>query len=624
MRGLWLLNRTFATDNGTEMFGVWNFNEFDMKKLIASLCETINGLSGDEKPLFAVRLTAFCKAFSGMCANSWISMRWKVALALLAIGIPSVAQNKDHNFDVAKNLDVFNAIYKQLDMMYVDTLNADEVIGNGINAMLRSLDPYTVYFPAEQQKELKEIYTGKFAGIGALIRYYPKLKYTVIDEPYRGMPAAEAGLRKGDIILGIDDVSMAGKDSKFVSEHLRGTPGTSIVLRIKRWSTGKEMRVKVTRRIIKQPALPYYGMRKGGVGYISLRQFTEGCAKEMRRAVMDLKAKGMKSLIFDLRNNGGGSEQEAVDIVNMFVRKGLTIVSNRGKLKRANRDYKTAVEPIDTLMPIVVLVNGGTASAGEITSGSLQDLDRAVILGSRTYGKGLVQMSVDLPYNGSLKLTTNKYYIPSGRCIQAINYKHSNGGYVEHVPDSLTKVFHTANGREVRDGGGIQPDVEIKPDSLPNIAYYLEYVDSNSVLMNYEVEYIAKHPAIAPASEFELSATDYADFKQRVLKSGFSYDRESEKYLKNLVKLAKFEGYYDDAKAEFEQLEKKLSHNVEKDLDYNKAVIKQLITNDIVTAYYYQSGAIEHSLRSDKQMQAAEKLLNTPQEYRRLLLPKKK
>lgn len=624
MRGLWLLNRTFATDNGTEMFGVWNFNEFDMKKLIASLCETINGLSGDEKPLFAVRLTAFCKAFSGMCANSWISMRWKVALALLAIGIPSVAQNKDHNFDVAKNLDVFNAIYKQLDMMYVDTLNADEVIGNGINAMLRSLDPYTVYFPAEQQKELKEIYTGKFAGIGALIRYYPKLKYTVIDEPYRGMPAAEAGLRKGDIILGIDDVSMAGKDSKFVSEHLRGTPGTSIVLRIKRWSTGKEMRVKVTRRIIKQPALPYYGMRKGGVGYISLRQFTEGCAKEMRRAVMDLKAKGMKSLIFDLRNNGGGSEQEAVDIVNMFVRKGLTIVSNRGKLKRANRDYKTSVEPIDTLMPIVVLVNGGTASAGEITSGSLQDLDRAVILGSRTYGKGLVQMLVDLPYNGSLKLTTNKYYIPSGRCIQAINYKHSNGGYVEHVPDSLTKVFHTANGREVRDGGGIQPDVEIKPDSLPNIAYYLEYVDSNSVLMNYEVEYIAKHPAIAPASEFELSDTDYADFKQRVLKSGFSYDRESEKYLKNLVKLAKFEGYYDDAKAEFEQLEKKLSHNVEKDLDYNKAVIKQLITNDIVTAYYYQSGAIEHSLRSDKQMQAAEKLLNTPQEYRRLLLPKKK
>lgn len=624
MRGLWLLNRTFATDNGTEMFGVWNFNEFDMKKLIASLCEMINGLSGDEKPLFAVRLTAFCKAFSGMCANSWISMRWKVVVALLAIGIPSVAQNKDHNFDVAKNLDVFNAIYKQLDMMYVDTLNADEVIGNGINAMLRSLDPYTVYFPAEQQKELKEIYTGKFAGIGALIRYYPKLKYTVIDEPYRGMPAAEAGLRKGDIILGIDDVSMAGKDSKFVSEHLRGTPGTSIVLRIKRWSTGKEMRVKVTRRIIKQPALPYYGMRKGGVGYISLRQFTEGCAKEMRRAVMDLKAKGMKSLIFDLRNNGGGSEQEAVDIVNMFVRKGLTIVSNRGKLKRANRDYKTAVEPIDTLMPIVVLVNGGTASAGEITSGSLQDLDRAVILGSRTYGKGLVQMSVDLPYNGSLKLTTNKYYIPSGRCIQAINYKHSNGGYVEHVPDSLTKVFHTANGREVRDGGGIQPDVEIKPDSLPNIAYYLEYVDSNSVLMNYEVEYIAKHPAIAPASEFELTDTDYADFKQRVLKSGFSYDRESEKYLKNLVKLAKFEGYYDDAKAEFEQLEKKLSHNVEKDLDYNKAVIKQLITNDIVTAYYYQSGAIEHSLRSDKQMQAAEKLLNTPQEYRKLLLPKKK
>jgi len=273
-------------------------------------------------------------------------------------------------------------------------------------------------------------------------------------------------------------------------------------------------------------------------------------------------------------------------------------------------------------MPIVILVSETTASAAEITSGSMQDLDRAVVMGTRTYGKGLVQMSVDLPYNGSLKLTTNKYYIPSGRCIQAINYKHANGGYIEHVPDSLTKVFHTANGREVRDGGGIKPDVEIKADSLPNIAYYLEYVDSNCVMLDYETEYIAKHPTIAPAKDFELTDADYEEFKQAVLKSGFSYDRESEKHLKSLVKLAKFEGYYDDAKTEFENLEKKLSHNVAKDLDYNKETIKQMLASDIVAAYYYQEGALENSLRKDKQIFAAEKLLNNIDEYRQILQPK--
>lgn len=544
---------------------------------------------------------------------------------LFSVAIPLSAQtDSDHNLKVAKNLDVFNSIYKRLDMLYVDTLDADEVIGTGINAMLRSLDPYTTYYPEDKVDELKMLYTGKFAGVGALIRYMPKMKHVVIEEPYKGMPADVAGLKKGDIILSIDDSSMVGKDTKHVSSRLRGDAGTSLILKYKRPSTGKTTKVKITRSVIQQKPVPYYGMREGGIGYINLISYTEGCAKEMRRAVIELKNKGMKSLVLDLRNNGGGSEQEAVDIVNLFVPRDILIVSNRGKTKRTNRDYITKAEPIDTLMPIVVLVNDMTASSSEITAGSMQDLDRAVILGTRTYGKGLVQTSLDLPFNGNLKLTTNKYYIPSGRCIQAINYKHAKGGYMEHVPDSLTKVFHTANGREVRDGGGIKPDVEIKPDSLPNIAFYLANIDSNSVMMNYEIDYIAKHPEIAPASEFELSDADYEDFKQRVLESGFTYDRESEKQLKNLVKLAKFEGYYEDAKADFENLEKKLSHNVAKDLDFNKQALKEIITNDIVTAYYYQEGAIQNSLRYDKQMKEAERLLNNLNEYHKLLSPVKK
>ena len=305
--------------------------------------------------------------------------------------------------------------------------------------------------------------------------------------------------------------------------------------------------------------------------------------------------------------------------------KGKLIVSNRGKLARVNRDYRATVEPVDTLMPIVIMVNGGTASSSEITSGALQDLDRAVILGTRTYGKGLVQMTMDLPYNGQLKLTTNKYYIPSGRCIQAINYRHARGGYTEHVADSLTKVFYTSRGREVRDGGGILPDVEVQPDSLPNIAYYLSAMkDSNEVLLNYEVDYIARHPTIAPPSEFELSDADYEEFKQRVVKSGFKYDPESEKGLENLIKIARFEGYYDEAKAEFEALERKLKHNVAKDLDYNKEMVKQVIENDLVAAYYFQRGTVENMLRKDKQFKAAMELMGDLPRYRQLLQPAKK
>lgn len=547
-------------------------------------------------------------------------------LWILAFGGAAVAQNnsdKDHNFKVAKNLETFSAIYKYLDLMYVDTLNADEVVGNGINYMLHSLDPYTVYYPEDKVKDLDLMISGKYAGIGAVIRYNFAIKNTIIDQPYENMPASEAGLKKGDIILAIGDSSMVGKDVSYVSNRLRGDAGSRFVLTIKRPSTGKKMKFKITRRSIQLPAVPYYGLQDDGVGYLNLNSFTTDCSKDVRRAFLDMKKQGMKSLVLDLRNNGGGSLQEAINIVNMFVPKGITLVKTIGKIERANKEYKTTVEPIDTVMPIVVLVNDETASASEITSGSLQDLDRAVILGARTYGKGLVQVSMDLPYNANLKLTTSKYYIPSGRCIQAINYKHSNGGYTEHVPDSLTRVFHTADGREVRDGGGIKPDIEVQPDSLPNIAFYLTSSgrDSSEVMLNWELKYLSTHPTIAPAKNFVISDADYADFKQAVLKSGFKYDRESKKYLEGLVKLARFEGYYDDAKPEFDALEKKLNHNIAKDLDYNKQTLKQLLTSDLVSAYYYQRGSMENSLQFDKQWKRAVELLKDPAAYKKILQP---
>ena len=549
-----------------------------------------------------------------------------VSLLMVLLAAPAFAQiDRDHDFKTAKNMDIFNSIYKNLDLMYVDTLDAQEVVGNGIKAMLGSLDPYTTYYPEEKVNELKNMLTGKYAGVGAVVRYNFQLQRVCISEPYENMPAAEVGLKKGDIILSIDNEDMTNKDVAYVSDHLRGDPGTSFIIKVKRPSTGKTLKMKITRRTIQMPFLPYYGMLEGGFGYINFNSFTDNCAKDVRRAFIDLKKQGAKGLVFDLRNNGGGSVSEAVSIINMFLPKGKTVLKMQGKLQRSNKEYKTSVEPVDSVMPMVVLVNGNSASASEIMSGSLQDYDRAIILGTRTYGKGLVQTTMDLPYNGQMKLTTAKYYIPSGRCVQALNYKHAKGGYVEHVPDSLTKVFYTANGREVRDGGGVKPDVEVKPDSLPNIAFYLAGArDSNEVMLNYEVDYIAKHPTIAPAKDFALTDADYDEFKARVLKADFKYDRETEKYLKDLEKLAKFEGYYDDAKPEFEALKKKLSHNVAKDLDYNKEYIKQLLENEIVAAYYFQAGAIQNSLRYDKQIKEAVKLLNSPEEYSKILRPAKK
>ena len=553
-------------------------------------------------------------------------MKKLISILLVFLPVMSMAQaQKDHNFEVAKHLDIFNNVYKNLDLLYVDTLNPKDVIGTGINAMLRRLDPYTEYYAQDETKNLRMMLTGKYAGIGALIRKHQKLNRVVIDEPYADMPAAVAGLQKGDIILSIDDTLMTDKEVSFVSSHLRGEPGTSFLLKVFRPSTAKEMQFKITRKNIKLPELPYYGMREGNIGYINFNSFTQESAKEVRRAFVDLKKQGATSLIFDLRNNGGGSESEAVDIVNLWVPKGITVVDNRGKVKQASHIYKTRLEPADTIMPIVVLVNGESASASEITSGALQDLDRAVILGTRTYGKGLVQIPIDLPYNTNMKVTTSKYYIPSGRCIQAINYKQGSTGYREHIPDSLTKVFFTRNGREVRDGGGIKPDVEVKGDTIPNIAFYLSASgqDSTEVMFDYVVEYIAQHPTIAPAAEFHISDADWQAFKERVIKSGFTYDPVSKKQFAELVKTAKFEGYYDDAKPAFDELEKKLNHDVAFGLDRNEETIRRILESEIISAYYYQAGAIEASLNYDKQLKEAIRLLKNPEEYKKLLAPQK-
>lgn len=554
-------------------------------------------------------------------------MRKILTLIILAVSLSASAQKKNHNYDVARNMDIFSAIYKNLDMMYVDTLDASEVVGTGIKAMLRSLDPYTEYYASDEVKNLKQMLTGKYAGIGAIVRKNMKTGNVCIDEPYFGMPAQEVGLKKGDEIISIDDSTMIGKDVSYVSSRLRGDAGSTFLLTFKRPGEKKEMQVKIKRRAIQLPSVPYFGMLDDKVGYISLTQFTEGCAQQVRRAFIELRQQGMEGFVFDLRNNGGGSLQEAIKIVNMFVPKGITLVTTKGKMAKVNHEYKTDAEPVDTLMPIVVLVNGNTASASEITAGSLQDLDRAVVFGTRTYGKGLVQVPIDLPHNTSMKVTTSKYYIPSGRCIQAINYKHTGGGYKEHIPDSLTHVFYTAHGREVRDGGGIKPDIEFRGDTVPNIAVYLagSGLDSTEVMFNWVVDYIMKHDSIAKAEEFHLSAEEWSDFSKAVVDAGFKYDRETVKLYDELIKVAKMEGYYEDNKDEFEALKAKLSHNLARELEKNEQHIRRVLEADIIAAYHYQKGAIAYQNKYDKQVTEAKRLVVSGEEYKNVFLsqPKK-
>ena len=531
----------------------------------------------------------------------------------------------DRRFQISKNLDILNSIFKELDLFYVDTLNAQKMIEEGIEGMLSLTDPYTEYYPSEEVSSLKEMITGKYAGIGATIRYYERMDRIAVMEPIEGMPAAEAGVKAGDIIF-----SVGGKDmtrgtmkpqefSSKVSEALRGEPGTSFVLKVQRPTLGDStvLEIPITRRSIRQNPVPYYGMVADSIGYMVLTSFTDNCAKDMKKAFIELKQQGAASLVIDLRDNGGGSLQEAVEIVNFFVPKGQEIVVTKGKLQQAQGSFATQNEPIDTEIPIAVLVNGGTASASEITSGALQDLDRAVVVGGRTYGKGLVQTTRALPYDGTLKVTTSKYYIPSGRCIQAIDYAKKNAdGSAARIPDSLTTVFHTAAGREVRDGGGIRPDIEVKNDRLPNILYYLVNED---LVFDYATQYCLRHPGVATVDSIRISDADYASFKELVKSREFTYDRQSEKMLKSLKEMAEFEGYMEEAAEEFKALEQKLNHNLDRDLDFFARPIRNQLEQEIATRYFYQRGAAMQRLRDDKALEQAIEVLSQPERYRKLL-----
>ena len=534
-------------------------------------------------------------------------------LMLACTAFVSMNAQNDRTFNVLKNLDVFHNIYRNLDAFYVDTLDADKVIKVGIDAMLHSLDPYTEYFPEEDQSDLKMLTQAKYGGIGSLIRMM-KDSTVIIAEPYEGMPAATVGLQAGDILLKIDDHDLKGMGTPEVSNLLRGEPGTTFILKFQRPNESKPREVKITRQSIKLPAIPYFGMI-GNSGYINLSQFTNDCYGYVRKAVISLKEQGAQNLIFDLRGNPGGALDQAVRVVNLFVPKGLTIVETRGKVEGGNQTYKTNDQPLDEEIPIVVLVSNSSASASEIVAGSLQDLDRAVIVGSRTYGKGLVQSIRELPYNGDLKLTTAKYYIPSGRCIQEIDYKQRR----EKTNNSNTtrdEEFKTRNGRIVKSGKGIMPDVEVKHDTMQNIVYYLA---NDDVLIQYGTKYCQTHSAPASVAEFKLTDADFENFKQMVIDSDFKYDRLSEKRLEDLKKVAEFEGYYEDAKAEFEALEKKLTHNLAKEIDHHAKDIRQLISLEIIKRYFYESGSVQEALKDDLDLQKAQEILADKNEYNKIL-----
>ena len=551
-----------------------------------------------------------------------------ICIGILLVGSVFFGFNKedDRNFQIVKSLDVFNSVFKELDMFYVDSIDPKEVVEYGIRAMLAKTDPYTEYYP-EEDNTLKEMTTGKFGGIGSVIRYYSPRKRVAIIEPSEGHPAAEAGLKAGDIIMEINGKDMAQGDripndlTSYVSDNLRGDPGTLCIIKVERPtsdSTYVPMEFKVTRGTIRTNPVPYYGMLNDSIGYIFISTFSvEGCSKEVKRALIELKQQGASSLVIDLRGNTGGLLSEAVNVVNFFVPKGKEIVKTKGKFKQMDHAYRTMNEPIDLEIPLAVLVDGGTASAAEILSGSLQDLDRAVIIGNRTYGKGLFQTLRDLPYNSIMKITTAKYYIPSGRCVQAIDYsKRNSDGSIARTPDSLTNVFHTAAGREVRDGGGIRPDIEVKMDKTPNILFYLVNDDQ---IFDYATQYVIQHPTIPEVKDFQLTDADYADFKAMLKRRNFTYDRQSEEVLKKLKEFAEFEGYMENAKDEFAALEKKLQHNLDLELDRFAKDIKPLIAEEIVKRYYFEKGAVQETLKDDADLKKALETLQQPEEYKKVL-----
>lgn len=551
-------------------------------------------------------------------------MKRKLFTLLLIIAtLPAITAKADekHKFQLSRQISIINAIIKDLNLFYVDSIMPEILINKSIDAMLGNLDPYTEYYPADKTEDLKMMTTGKYAGIGSVIRFHTEKKRTVLSEPYEGMPAQKAGLKAGDIIISIDGVDVKGMSTDSVSDRLRGEPGTTLTIEYERPGKKGTTKVKLQRESIALPAIPYYGLQKDNVGYIQLNSFTDGCAKEMRHALIDLKKQGATAFIIDLRGNGGGLLNEAVEIVNLFVPKDKIIVTTKGKIKQSNEVYKTQKAAIDTTSPVAVLVDGQTASASEIVAGALQDLDRAVIIGSRTFGKGLVQSTREVTGGGYLKLTTAKYYIPSGRCVQALDYSHViDQGKTSRVPDSLTTVFHTEAGREVRDGGGIRPDIEPKQEELSTLLFYLM---QDMAIFDYATEYTLKHSTIASAETFDITHEDYEDFKSLLKSRNFSYDLISVKVLKDLKEAVSFEGFNEIVKDEITSLEKKLQANLDHSLAHFEKEIRKIIADEIIHRYYGQKGRIIYNLREDTDLGEAFRILGNEKGYKEILSPKK-
>jgi len=538
-----------------------------------------------------------------------------VAIALL-IGSLSVSSYSESFFEVSKNLDIFATLFRELNIYYVDDADPGELMKTGIDAMLESLDPYTNYIPESKMEDYKMMTTGQYGGIGALIQ--TRKDKVMISEPYQGFGADKAGLRAGDKILKIDGKSALGKTSDEIRSFLLGQPGTTVELEIERPGTEKPITKVVTREEVKIKDVPYHAMMKNDVGYLRLTGFTESASREVKEALTDLKAKGAKSIVLDLRGNGGGLLTESVNIVNFFVNKGTPVVNTKGKIKDWDKSYKALNNPIDTEIPLVVLINGSSASASEIVSGSLQDNDRAVVMGSRSFGKGLVQNVRPLSYNSKLKITVAKYYTPSGRCIQKLDYSHKNqDGEAEEIPDSLITEFKTLNSkRPVFDGKGVAPDLKVEGLPLSDISAVLII---KNLIFDYATDYRLKHETIPSVKDFSLSDAEYDEFVNFLSDKDYQYTTESESILKKLEKAAKKDKYYDEAKAEYEALKEKINHNKKGDLITFKEEIKQLIENEIVARYYYQAGQAELSLKYDPVIEEAIKVLGDSEKYNSIL-----
>jgi carboxyl-terminal processing protease len=532
-------------------------------------------------------------------------------VALISLSFLATQESRD--FRIGKNLDIFFSMFRELNTFYVDEINPDKIIKTGIDGMLKSLDPYTVYYPESEIEEFTFMTTGKYGGIGCLVR--PNGDYSVITEVYKGFPADKAGLKAGDIITKVDGLNLKGSSTDIVSTKLKGDPGTELTLTIER--NGKESDFSMKRARVALPPVPYYGMIDDKTGYIRFTNFTQNCIEEVKKALVDLKSHNPESIILDLRGNPGGLLTEAVEIVNLFVDPGNEVVSTKGKVKEYDADYKTTSQAVDDKIRLAVIINRSSASASEIVAGAIQDLDRGIIIGQRSYGKGLVQITRPLSYNTQLKVTTAKYYIPSGRCIQALDFSHPNeDGSVGVIPDSLISEFKTKHGRTVKDGGGITPDINVEPDRLSQIAtvLFLRYY-----IFDYATHYYWSHPEIKSPDRFEFTDKDFEDFREYLKERHFDYNTDTEEKFADLVLSAQKEKYYDIHKDLFDNLKKNITHNVDNDLSTFKNEITELLEDEIIGRYFYESGAIKWDLTKDEQVNKAVKVLSDRDLYNSIL-----